>query len=59
MWEILAENAGTILVLGILAAVIITVVVLMIRSKKRGKSCCSSGCSGCPFSGKCGGNNQT
>jgi hypothetical protein len=57
MWDIIANNAGTIIVLTILAVVIFGIVALMVRSKKKGKSCCSSGCVGCPFSGKCGGNN--
>ena len=58
MWDLLANNAGTILVLVILAAAVSGIIALMIRSKKKGKSCCSSGCSGCPFSGKCGENRQ-
>ena len=56
MWEILAENAGTIAVAAVLALIISVIVFRMVKNRKKGKCSCSSGCSGCPFSGKCGGN---
>ena len=54
MSDFLAQNAGTLLVGGILAIVIGGVIAVMILNKKRGKTSCSCGCANCPYSGKCG-----
>lgn len=53
MLAFLAENAGTIIVLAILIAVLTAIVVKFIRDKKKGKSLCSCGCAGCPSSSTC------
>ena len=47
MLAFLAQNAGTIVVLAILIAVLTAIVVKFIRDKKNGKGLCSCGCSGC------------
>lgn len=47
------QNAGTILVLLVLAAIVAAVLCGMRRNKKAGKSACGCGCSSCPMSGEC------
>ncbi len=37
----------------ILSALVAGAVIFMIRSRKRGKSCCCADCRGCPSSGDC------
>ena len=54
MLDLIAENIGTIAVCLALCGVVFAVVFRMLKNKKKGKSSCSCGCSGCPFSGKCG-----
>lgn len=49
----LTENLGTILICAVLLAVVAAILVYLIRSRKRGKSSCGCGCSGCPMSGSC------
>lgn len=49
----LIENIATIIVGFIVLAVLVALVIRMIRNKKRGKTSCSCGCSGCPMSGSC------
>jgi len=53
MLTFLAENAGTIIVLLILIAVLTAIVVKFIRDKKKGKGLCACGCSGCPSKDMC------
>lgn len=48
----LAANAGTILVCALLLAMVAGLICLLIRDKKRGKSCCG-GCGGCAMQGAC------
>ncbi|NCC61619.1 MAG: FeoB-associated Cys-rich membrane protein [Verrucomicrobiae bacterium] len=51
MW--LAENLATILICTALAAVVALIIISMIRGKKKGKTSCGCGCTGCPMSGSC------
>ncbi len=46
-------NIGTIIVCAILILIVAGVIISMIRDKKKGKSSCGCGCSGCPMSGSC------
>ena len=47
MLAFLTQNAGTIVVLAVLIAVLTAIAVKFIRDKKNGKGLCSCGCSGC------------
>ena len=47
MLAFLAQNAGTIVVLAVLIAVLTAIAVKFIRDKKNGKGLCSCGCSEC------------
>ncbi len=47
----IAANGSTLLVAGILAAVVAAIVIHLVRNKKKGKSSC--GCGGCPMNGSC------
>lgn len=53
MLAFFAENAGTIVVLLILIAVLTAIVVKFIRDKKKGKGLCACGCAGCPSCNTC------
>lgn len=57
----LSENISTIIISLIVAAVLATVIVKMIRDKKNGKSSCSCGCGcgSCPNSSLCHGESNT
>lgn len=49
----ISENIATIIICAVLLAIVATVIVGMVRNKKKGKSSCGSGCANCPMSGKC------
>lgn len=49
----IAANGSTLLVAGILAAVVAAIVIHLVRNKKKGKSSCGCGCGGCPMNGSC------
>ena len=53
MFTWISENIGTIFIGAILAAVVAAVIVHMVRNKKRGRSSCGCGCSGCAMNGSC------
>lgn len=53
MMAFLAENAGTIIVLVILIAVLTAIIIKFIRDKKKGKGLCACGCAGCPSKNMC------
>ncbi|MGN0459791.1 MAG: FeoB-associated Cys-rich membrane protein [Ruminococcus sp.] len=53
MLEWLMNNISTIIVGMIVLAVIIAIVIRMIKNKKRGKTSCNCGCSGCPMGDSC------
>ena len=46
-------NLPTILVAFLLTAIVVLVILYLISSKKKGKSTCSRGCSGCPMKDSC------
>lgn len=49
----LKENIATIIICVILLAVVASIIVHMVRSKKQGKSSCGCGCANCAMSGSC------
>ncbi len=49
----LMENMATIIISAVLVLVVATVIVGMIRGKKKGKSSCGCGCAGCAMNGAC------
>ena len=53
MFTWITANLSTIIICTILFAVIALIIVSIIRNKKKGKSSCGGGCSGCPMSGSC------
>ncbi len=54
MLQILRENAGTLLVLAVLALLIAAIIRSLIRSRRQGHSGCGGGCQGCAMHGQCG-----
>lgn len=54
MLEWFGKNIGTIIVLALLAAGVITVIRGMIKQKRSGSASCGCGCSGCSMSESCG-----
>ncbi|MBR6029880.1 MAG: FeoB-associated Cys-rich membrane protein [Clostridia bacterium] len=53
MLNALMDNAGTIGVSLLLAALVTLIVLSLRRDRKRGKSSCGSGCASCPMAGAC------
>ena len=53
MFAWIVENIGTIVVCAVLIGVVLFVVTIMVLNKKKGKSSCSCGCSGCAMSEHC------
>lgn len=51
MLHFLASNAGTIVLSAVLAVIVGSIVVHLVRQKKRGQPTCGGGCAGC--SGTC------
>lgn len=49
----ISENLATIIICAGLTAVVATILVSMIRNRKKGKSSCGCGCANCPMSGSC------
>lgn len=47
------ENWGTLLVGGVVLAVVLAIVLRLIRNKKEGKTSCGCGCEGCALRDKC------
>ena len=47
------ENAGTIAVSLILAAVVAAIIVKLRKDKRQGRSSCGGNCGCCPMSGSC------
>lgn len=46
-------HAADIIICMVLIAVVAAVIISTIRGRKKGKSSCGCGCSGCPMSGSC------
>ncbi|MBQ3064263.1 MAG: FeoB-associated Cys-rich membrane protein [Clostridia bacterium] len=53
MRDWLLANWGNILIIGVLALAVGAVVVAHICAKKKGKSTCAHGCTGCAMQGLC------
>ena len=44
---------ATVIISLILAAIVVSIILKIIKDKKAGKSSCGCGCSSCPMSGEC------
>lgn len=53
MLNFLIQNLATILVSAVLLAVVILVIIKIFKNRKKGGSCCGTGCDGCPSSSVC------
>ena len=53
MWGWITANLATLLISAALAAIVAAVIAVMIRNRKKGRSPCGCGCSGCALKGKC------
>ena len=49
----LLENLATIIICAVLLAGAAAIIVSMVRGRKKGKSSCGCGCTGCPMDGAC------
>lgn len=47
------QNLSTVIISLIIALVIASIIISMMRNRKKGKSSCGCGCSGCPMNGSC------
>ena len=53
MFAWIADNIVTITICIVLIAVIAAFIAGLVKNRKKGKSICGCGCSGCPMSGSC------
>ena len=51
----ISANLGTIVIAGVLLAVIVLISIQLIRDKKKGKSSCGCNCAHCAMAGSCHG----
>lgn len=51
----ISANLGTIVIAGVLLAVILLISIQLIRDKKKGKSSCGCNCAHCAMAGQCHG----
>lgn len=51
----ISANLGTIVIAGVLLAVIVLISIQLIRDKKKGKSSCGCNCTHCAMAGQCHG----
>lgn len=58
MFKFIAENLSTIIVGTIIALIIISVLIIMIKDKKQGKNLCGTNCSECIKKEKCNTKNK-
>ncbi|MEG0894747.1 MAG: FeoB-associated Cys-rich membrane protein [Oscillospiraceae bacterium] len=49
----IAQNISTIIISIVLLAIVSTILFVMVKNKKKGKSSCGCACTNCPMSGKC------
>lgn len=49
----ICENIATIIITAVLLSVVIAIIIRLVKNKKKGKSSCGCGRSGCPMSGSC------
>ena len=47
------SNLSTIIICGVLAAVIAVIILSMVKNKRKGKSSCGCGCQGCAMRDSC------
>lgn len=53
MFQWIGDNAGTIIVSVLLAALVAGIVIRLRKDKKQGKSSCGCNCGSCPMAGAC------
>ena len=53
MFEVLSENAGTIVISAGLIALVALILLRLRRDRKQGKSSCGGNCGCCPMAGTC------
>ena len=53
MFQMIAENAGTILITLALCALVAGIVLRLRKDRKQGKSSCGGSCGCCPLGGSC------
>ena len=51
----ISANLGTIVIAGVLLAVIVLISIQLIRDKRKGKSSCGCNCAHCAMAGQCHG----
>ena len=49
----ISANWGTLLVCGLLIALVVGIILKMVRDKRQGRSQCSHGCQNCAMHGQC------
>lgn len=53
MFDWIAQNLGTLLISAVLIAIVTSIIIYLIRQKKRGKSSCGCNCAHCALHGQC------
>ena len=53
MISFITENLGTIIITVVLVAILATIVVKLVRDKRKGKSSCGGNCAHCAMGGSC------
>ena len=53
MFDWIAQNLGTLLISSVLIAIVTSIIISLIRQKKRGKSSCGCNCAHCALHGQC------
>ena len=58
MFDWIAQNLGTLLISAVLIAIVTSIIIFLIRQKKRGKSSCGCNCAHCALHGQCTNSND-
>lgn len=53
MFDWIAQNLGTLFISTVLIAIVTSIIISLIRQKKRGKSSCGCNCAHCALHGQC------
>ena len=53
MFDWIAQNLGTLLISAVLIAIVTSIIISLIRQKKRGESSCGCNCAHCALHGQC------
>ena len=53
MFDWIAQNLGTLLISAVLIAIVTSIIISLIRQKKRGRSSCGCNCAHCALHGQC------